>query len=94
MKAFGAGQMTYHERYAVIAGVDPRDEALRFRNGEAEPLHSGVNVNGRAACPAGAAAKDVPFGEFVEVSDDWPCVNFGVGLARVLDKAVEDVNGG
>ena len=94
IEAFGAGKVAHDKRYAMIAGVDPRKEALRLCDGEAKPLHAGVDMNGRAACPAGTSAKDVPFCEFVEVADDRPCVEFGVGLAGVLDEAVEDVNDG
>ncbi len=86
--------MAHDERNAVIAGIDARDDALRFGNGEAEPVHAGVDVNGGAAGPAGAAAEHVPFGEFVEVADHGLAVDRGVGLAGVLEEAVERIDRG
>ena len=68
----GAGEVAHHQRDAVIAGVDARDEALRFRKRQAEPVHAGVDVQRRAAGPAAAAAEGVPFGEFVEIADHRP----------------------
>ena len=44
--------------------------------------------------PAGAAAEHVPFGEFVEVADHGLAVDLGVGLAGVLEEAVERVDRG
>ena len=42
---------------------------MRLGDRQAEPVHAGVDVNGGAAGPAGAPAKHVPFGEFVEIAD-------------------------
>ena len=61
---------------------------------QAEPVHAGIDVNGGAAGPAGAAAEHVPFGEFVEVADHGPGVDLGVGLAAVLEEAVEHIDRG
>ena len=58
----------------------------------AEPVHAGVDVNGGAAGPAGAAAEHVPFGEFVEIADHRPGVALRVGIAAVLEKAVEHID--
>ena len=60
----------------------------------AEPVHAGIDVNGRAARPTRAAAEHVPFGEFVEVADHGLAVDPGVGLAGVLEEAVEHVDCG
>ena len=85
--------MAHHQRDAVIAGIDARDDALRFGDRQPEPVHAGVDVDGGAAGPAGAAAEHVPFGEFVEVADHRPAVDLGVGVAGVLEEAVEHIDG-
>ena len=59
---------------------------------QAEPVHAGVDMNGGAAGPAGAAAKHVPFGEFVEIADHGPGVDLGVGVAAILEEAVEHID--
>ena len=82
MEAFGAGEVAHDQRDAVIAGVDPGNDALRLGEREAEPVHAGVDVNGGAACPAGAAAKHVPFGKLVEIADHGLGVDLGVGCRR------------
>ena len=86
--------MAHHQRDAVVAGIDARDDALRLGDRQAEPVHAGIDVNGGAAGPAGAAAEHVPFGEFVEVADHGLAVDLGVGLAGVLEEAVEHVDRG
>ena len=44
--------------------------------------------------PAGAAAEHVPFGEFVEIADHGLAVDLGVGVAGVLEEAVERIDRG
>ena len=78
----------------MIAGIDPRHDALSFRQGHAEPVHAGVDVNGGAAVPAGAAAEHVPFGQFVEVADDRPGVDPGILVAAILEEPVEHIQRG
>ena len=90
----GGDEMAHHQRNAVIAGIDARDDALRFRDRQPEPVHAGVDVDGGAAVPARAAAEHVPFGEFVEIADHRPAIDLGVGVAGVLEEAVERVDGG
>ena len=51
-------------------------------------------MNRGAARPTRAAAEHVPFGEFVEVADHGLAVDLGVGLACVLEEAVEHVDCG
>ena len=92
VEALGAGEMAHDQRDAVIAGIDPGDDALRFRDRQAEPVHAGVDMNGGAAGPAGAAAKHVPFGEFVEIADHGLAVDLGEGVAAVLEEAVEHID--
>ena len=83
--------MAHHERNAVIAGVDARDDALRLGHRQAEPVHAGIDVDGGAARPTRAAAEHVPFGEFVEVADHGLAVDLGVGIAGVLEEAAEHI---
>ena len=92
IEAFGAGEVAHHQRDAVIAGIDPGHDALRFGQRQAEPVHAGIDVDGGAAGPAGAAAKHVPFGEFVEIADHGPDIDFGVAFAAILEEAVEHVD--
>ena len=94
VEQFGGGEVAHHQRDAVIAGVDARDDALRLRDRQAEPVHAGVDMNGRAAGPAGAAAEHVPFGELVEIADHGLAVDLGVGVAGVLEEAVEHIDRG
>ena len=86
--------MAHHQRDAVIAGIDAGDDALRFGNRQPEPVHAGVDMDGGAAGPARAAAEHVPFGELVEIADHGPAIDPGVGLAGVLEEAVEHVDRG
>ena len=58
-----------------------------------QPVHAGVDMDRRAAGPAGAAAEHVPFGEFVEIADHGLAIDLGVGLAGVLEEAAERVDG-
>ncbi len=93
VEQLGGNQMAHHERDAVIAGIDAGDDGLRLANREPEPVHAGVDMNGGPAVPARAAAEHVPFGELVEIADHGPAVDFRVGLARILEVAVEHVDG-
>ena len=81
------------KRDAVVAGIDPGNDALRLDEGQTEPVHAGVDVNGRAAGPAGAAAKHVPFGKLVEIADHRLGVDLGEGVAAILEKAIEHIDG-
>jgi hypothetical protein len=92
IEGLGAGEVAHHKGNAVIAGVDPGNDALGFHNRQTEPVHAGIDVNGGAAGPAGAAAKHIPFSEFVEVADHRLDVDLGVGLAAVLEEAVEHID--
>jgi hypothetical protein len=83
--------MAHHQGNAVIAGIDAGDDALRFRDRQPKPVHAGVDVDGGAAIPARAAAKHVPLGKLVEVTDDRLAVDRGIGVAGVLEEAVERV---
>ena len=67
---------------------------LRLHQSEAEPVHAGVDVDGRTAGPSGAAAEYVPLGELVEIADHRPAVEFGEGVAAVLKEAVEHIEFG
>src|SRR5579883_171363 len=60
VELLGGDEVAHHQRDAVIAGIDARDQALRFRNRQAQPVHAGVDVDGSAPRPAGAAAEHVP----------------------------------
>ena len=84
--------MAHHKRNAVIAGIDARDDALRLGYRQAEPVHAGIDMNGGAARPAGAAAEHVPFGKFIEVADYRLAVDPGVGVAGILEEAVEHID--
>ena len=86
--------MAHHQRDAVIAGIDAGDDGLRFRKRQPEPVHAGVDVDGGAAGPAGAAAEHVPFGELVEIADHRPAIDLGVVLAGVLEIAAEHIDRG
>src|SRR2546423_15632795 len=92
MKRLGAGEVTHDQRDAVIAGVDPGYDSLRLRHRQPKPVHAGVDMNGGAAAPTGAPAKYVPFGEFVEIADNGPGVDLGVGVAAILQEAVEYID--
>ncbi len=92
MQAFGAGEVAHHQRDAVVAGIDPGNDALRFPDRQPEPVHAGVDMNGGAAGPAGAPAEHVPFGEFVEIADHGPGVDLGEGLAAILEEAAEHID--
>ncbi len=92
MEVFGAGEVAHDQRDAVIAGIDPGDDALRIRNREAEPVHAGVDMNGRTAGPARAPAKHVPFGELIEVVDDRPGVDPGERVAGILEEAAQHID--
>jgi len=76
----------------VIAGIDPGNDALRLGDGETQPVHAGVDMNGRAACPAGAPAKYVPFGELVEIADHGLGVDLGVCVAAILEEPIERID--
>ena len=67
-------------------------EILRFGYGETEPVHTGIDVDGGAAVPARTPAKHVPFGKLVKVADHRLAVDFGIGLAGVLDEIVSARN--
>src|SRR6202022_4879466 len=56
IEVLGAGEMAHDQRDAVIAGIDPGNDALRLNDSEAQPVHAGIDMNGRAARPAGAPA--------------------------------------
>ncbi len=84
--------MAHYQCDAVIAGIDARNQALRLGDRHAEPVHAGIDMNGRAARPAGAAAEHVPFGEFVEIADHRLAVDLGVDLAGVLEETVEHID--
>ena len=86
--------MAHHKRDAVVTGIDARDDAQRFGDRQAEPVHAGIDMDGGAAVPARAAAEYVPFGEFVEVADHGPAVDLGIGLAAVLEESVEHIERG
>jgi hypothetical protein len=92
VEQFRGGEVAHHQRNAVIAGIDARDDALRLGYRQSEPVHAGIDVNGGAARPAGAAAEHVPFGEFVEVADHGLAVDSGVGVAGVLEEAAEHID--
>ena len=92
IEVLGAGEVAHHQRDAVIAGIDPGNDALGFPEREAEPVHAGIDMNGCAAGPAGAPAKHVPFGKLVEIADHGPGVDLGVGVAAILEEAVEHVD--
>ncbi len=92
IESFGAGEVAHDQRDAMIAGIDPGNEALRLREREAEPVHAGVDMNAGASGPAGAAAEHIPFGKLVEIADHRPGVDLGVGVAAVLEEAVEHVD--
>ena len=94
VQLLGAGKVAHHQRNAVVAGIDPRHDALRFRHAEAEPVHAGIDMNGGAPIPTGTPAKYVPLGELIEIADDRPCVDPGIGLAGVLEEAIEHVDRG
>ena len=83
--------MAHYQRNAVIAGLDARDDALRLGYRQAEPVHAGIDMNGGAARPAGAAAEHVPFGKFIEIADHGLAVDLRVGVAGVLEEAVEHI---
>src|SRR3984957_15277201 len=76
VEALGAGEVAHEQRDGMVAGIDPGDDTLRLRDGEAQPVHAGVDVNGSTPGPAGAPAKHVPFGQLVEIADH----GFGVDL--------------
>src|SRR5207237_7011932 len=94
VKRLGAGEVTHDERDAVIAGVDPGNDALRLGHRQPKPVHAGIDVNGGAAAPTGAPAKYVPFGKFVEIADQGPGVDLRVGVAAILQEAVEHIDHG
>ncbi len=73
--------MAHDEGNAVIAGIDARDDALRFRDCKSEPVHAGVDMDGRPAAPARAAAEHIPFGQLIELADHGPAIDLGVGIA-------------
>jgi hypothetical protein len=82
-----------HQRDAVIAGIDPGNDALRFRQRQAEPVHAGIDMDGRPAGPAGAPAKHVPFGELIEIADHRLAIDLGEGVAAILKKTIEYIDG-
>ena len=86
--------MAHYQRDAVIAGIDARDDALRLSDRQPKPVHAGVDMDRGAAGPAGAAAEHVPFREFVEIADHRFAVDFGVGIAGILEEAVERIDCG
>ena len=92
IERLGAGEVAHDKRDAVIAGVDAGNDGLRFHQRQTEPVHAGIDVDGGAPGPAGAPTKHIPFGEFVEVADHGPGVDLGVGLAAVLEEAVEHID--
>ena len=94
IEQLGAGEVAHDQRDAVVAGIDAGNDALRFRNRETKPVHAGVDMDAGAAFPARAAAEHVPFGEFVEIADHGPGVDLGIGVAAVLEEAVEHIDGG
>ena len=94
VELLGGDQMAHHQRDAVIAGIDAGNDALRFRNRQPEPVHAGVDMDGGAAVPPRAAAEHVPFGKLVEVADHGPAIDLGVGLAGILEEAVEHIDRG
>ena len=84
--------MAHYQRNAVIASLDARDDALRLGYRQAEPVHAGIDMDGGAARPAGAAAEHVPFGKFIEIADHGLAVDLRVGVAGVLEEAVEHID--
>ena len=94
IEGFGAGEVAHHQRDAVIAGIDPGYDAGRLDEGQAEPVHAGVDVDRRTPGPPRAAAEHVPFGQLVEVADHRPAVELGESIAAVLKEAVEHIQFG
>src|SRR6266702_4066436 len=84
VESLGAGEMAHHQGDAVIPGIDPWDDALCLGDRKTQPVHAGVDVNGRAARPAGAPAKHVPFGELVEIADHGLAIDLGERIAAIL----------
>ncbi len=60
---------------------------------KAEPVHAGIDMDGRAARPAGTAAEHVPFGKLIEIADHRFAIDAGEGVAAGLEEAVEDIDG-
>jgi hypothetical protein len=94
IEALGAGEVAHHQRNAVIAGIDPGHDALRFHQRQAEPVHAGIDMNRGTSRPSGAPAEHVPLGKLVEIADHGLAIDFGESIAAVLKKTVEHVDFG
>jgi len=55
----------------VILQLRPRRHRHRFIGAQPEPVHPGIDMQGRAAAPIGRAHEGVPFGELGRAIDDF-----------------------
>ena len=64
-----------------------------FRNGDAEPVHAGVNVHRCATAPAASSNESVPLGQFRKRIDDRLNIDFGEGRSGLRGESIEHVDG-
>ena len=82
----GAGEVAHQQRDAVAFRADVGRDRRRLLDGEAEPVHAGVDVQRRAAGKAAGRDEVVPFGELDQAVDHRPRIGLDESLSRRVRK--------
>ena len=78
----GAGEVAHQQRDAVTFRPDVGRDRRRLFDGEAEPVHAGVDVQRRAAGETAGRDEVVPLGELDQAVDHRPRLRLDESLSR------------
>ena len=86
--------MTHQQREAVTFRLQARGDGDRLIDRDAEPVHTGIDMQGRAAAPIVDGDERIPLGEFGRAVDDRPQIVVGERRRRAGHEPVEHVDDG
>ena len=78
----------------MVLGLHARSDRDRFLDAQAQTVHAGIDVQGRAAVPGCCSKEGIPFGKLGDAVDDGPKRSVSKTLCRSGHHAVEHVDGG
>ncbi len=93
-REFGADEVRHQQSNAGPLDQGIADERQRLGQGEAEPVHAGVHVQGRRERASGGVRQRRPFGEFFSAPQDRAQIVGDQRRAEAGEQAVEDVDHG
>ena len=84
--------MAHEEHQFAALGLRLCSDPLRLFEAQAEPVHSGVDVQRGSAMPARGDDEGLPLGKLGETADDRMQIASDVGGRSAGQHAVEDVD--